>query len=629
MDLSLLDEVFPIFCEIFSTFLNLNKLLFSEKSIEKLNNLLINFNYENISLGILNFLYNYCIFLNLKNSNLNHKIENGKNIFIFSEFPIIHYDLLFKSYLKTNDLNLKSISEKYLLNFYPNLKKLRLKYYDFLYELTEQNLNNREKELIRILDFIHHFIFNSEKNFLFDDYVPKLHISPLNQREFIQLRIKFDDLDVSISSNFEETISILKTRLGYKFSIPPNTINLYFDNNYLLDSYTIQHYKISNNNTIILKQHLYGSFSEPCIQLLSSHLYQKQFTNKLIEILQENANPNLQLSVYNLFFHFPQDNGLFELLSNPEFFLKKLFESKNDALHTYMLHILMNNVKDDDINNLLQNNIIQLYLNFLQKRPMSPTLESAWIYFFDNYFNLIFIEFSIPFFKYLFIHIEKKINLGDSFFKIIFKFINLNPQFSLSIIEENLISFNIIISSCSTNITNKLRESIKLLPNLTNILNDCISNSFNGSLNHLNILIDSIFEYSSSLNLKKLFEKCLILIKENNNGNIINSICLLSSKLLQIDSTLVQLDSNLGIDTFKSFLLNPNYNSLLEMSKTFFKVSSEENLNNINDFLNNLFNETKIDSISKTDSNFEKLDNYSGIKNLGATCYLNSIFQQL
>ena len=585
-----------------------------------------------------------------------YKIKNNSTIFIFKNDPSLKKKELNNEEINEIIINLKQIFPQ----FENEIFNLALKKNDFnlenttIYLMNEENiflLKNEIEENKNKIKNINEFVeFKKEEIFIFkkEEFYLLINLLDFNN-------IEIDNIIFNILSiiNFPENLIKNIINKNYNEIFDFKNYNFLLLNLFLINSMILKFNNRFNKEEI--NEENRNSFINDLIinennLLLIFNIIENIFNNfKIIN--------NSQIEIINLIFFWLND---FIIKS---YYIKENKENKNDENKNYkilskenaneFLNLLNKNKIVILIYNLIGKNYnyknnIQIYLNFFSiistlSRIKNEEIENLLLLEKNNQYliNILFENNNNEIKKYV-----------KNFYSVLFRFFGKN-KLTNNNNNNNDQTINDLCGEIIINNINKIFINDKNYNNFFELLIEFIQ--FNQkNLNKLNInfkefilkILETSFELSLNIQNVKNEEKIvdffslflnllkykneisLECLNELNNNKNINLINFLYESLLKIEED-ENLFSKINYKFKSKNLRNISYEILFTLIKN-------ENIEN-SEILNKLIEYIKLCNLSEIDIEISDYkipfrftdDKFIGFRNYGATCYINSLIQQL
>ncbi|OHT00874.1 hypothetical protein TRFO_32346 [Tritrichomonas foetus] len=641
--------------------------LFSEDGKMKLYNLFKNFDFENASDDLIILIVYFSIVDGLQKHTVVYKnLQEKRLIAIPTLFEFVQFDQLgipelIKCFLYTKTSFQCAKSQMFYIWRKCNIAS----YFDRNESLSDYLLkySSTIEHFIRCFDFLYLFVSETDFKLIYDVIVSpfkKFSHKGLIKFVFIEKRTQRTEF---IYFSPSELMTVVYLKVAYKFNCNKDSLVIEHHGKQLSKKYTIETNNLYDGMAFniegkqkMIEEPFYNIIYETGI--LFTPIYSKAL--ELIQSINSNSqttpdsqsndksndnkveneedsklddkNKELAQTILRFINYLPMQQELASLVENHEAFQKCIIESTNEYIREVYLRALLNILENDkDAHQKYQesnfyNVLIQILKEKILNKQGKKLLLSALISIFPDNFSSDLPSFINQVIQIL-IDTSSSKKLVNLTIKLLLKIFEKNKDELSSLIKENILD---IVLNIKYNVIGKI---LYILPNKSEIY-DILTKflpEFMKSPKYdeqASIFFDAIIDsFDSSKNdLTTLTEFALVNMNSPNK--------MLVQSVFQYISTQPSLISKIDTDfLFYTIENESTYTYMYNLIKIVFQ-NVPEKFNKIFTRLQNYVSMNLTEYNIIPCKNYDQSSNLSifprvGLKNLGATCYINSTFQLL
>ena len=617
------------------------------------------YNFEKASEIFSDFFVYFILKINIECNYIESNCKNPKEInlnpnkYTVLEIPLEQLSLLFKLFCEIeNEKNLEFLMKQIHQIFTQSSVQTDAMIQYFVQLIDPYITEITKRSTYRALTLLKNLL-SIEKYYYIEPLGYSRHI-PTNFSNFYDLNIKIKRGNSGVKNISKFTlkalpitpIRIIQEQIGFQLAIMPKYIDLYKDSCYLTPGSTLTDLKIKNGDSITasVRQEYPLNFAFPSINLTNLH-----FQDKLIFIINNNDYENVTLLACEILNTLPDSSSLssvtIEQIKNSQSgysFLYKLqiytkqAQKLDDKNNEFFLNLMPSDLNENEVNNPF--NILSI------TESTSRTISCEALKFVNDHFDseILCNSFDqiIMFCLKILCILNKDMSTYDDNQKnaisLLNKIIKIDSRVATELSLKNIDLIEKVMSLSYYDQENLLllTDFFDKLDDLRPIFDICIShlNQQGSNDNFVKIFSHIVNKVVDFVNLEEVFTKCLESLNSNSNPHLFCEICKAIEALINTDSSFAQkygeqLVTNLLTIAFENG--NPSVNtSAFSISEKVCKYSKEAIETTIK-ILKPHFQKDYDFYSFKPSNNTRSHLNYTGLRNLGSTCYMNSIFQQL
>ena len=583
----------------------------------------------------------------------------------YTKFPLPYMNLLYNCLLNSSDKEVVNHCIATILKIFCKVHQNK--------ETTEECLNlfnqcNTEQATLNTLTLIYRFAFKINQKIFAEDLGIISHKKPTftiidyvsgekskKKDDEIDLIIHFKDEERHITISHSAKPELLRTRISNIYNITETSMDL-------VDSYNQSLIRlptiitVPNNSVITIKpSYSYGDFhTKPPVESPLLLFDKIHFQDTLFPLLEKYHDNDELIEIIKLLLDLlPNSPSIVQLLDSPKLFLDKFnsFIKSNDVLsQKYMLQILKQRLDSDsedtikyineglfdlcvsNIKLISQNNkpnkLSKICLQILkdhieQQFPIDKNIIYQTIIPLIQMFGAPFDNASSS----ILLLNKFAIYENDTILSLIFD----NPE-TKKLFIENIQKISKEVWPLFKILCKKIPQKIIFDISLEKIDNQCYD------YHYIELFAESVPAVSSEINIETLIFKCISVLVKTKSNDLCKAILLLlkntssthSSELItpeESEENEVQLDSfnSKAKELFDVAMQIDNE----ETQNNFFQLALQLGFNDPSPVYE-IVNSTCSDRWNIRTKDYRKSElGLSGLRNLGATCYMNSIIQQM
>ncbi|OHT14470.1 hypothetical protein TRFO_15121 [Tritrichomonas foetus] len=597
--------------------------IFEDKALNVLKEFIINSKQANDS--FLKLLKKLIKILNFQNGQL---VKDEKGIFTVKKLPLEFENKLFEIII-FGQSGVSKGARKFLIKLFNNPESFPL-VIPHLLEIMDKIDSHKDQELRRYL----HVIESLYKNQLSKD---NFHIFPhsmtFSEADSFNSILYFD---VSIHEieqliNFRVT---MKNSICTAFLIYELTPHLLHPLSFYdlkvgdKDLFSIQQIdkKFFSSNKIIVSRKVDNSFYESTD--MRDILVRKGFVNKLLNYFSTDQEEKTSKIIWRMVENLPNDLAILSLTLHPEEFFKKLTNINNTHTMKYYLQVLLWRFHASEMVKKYENNKKgnPLFTDLLVKNPKIFALSVSEVLKIINILNIDTKDITPPllsFYPMSEVESKEKFNIA--------KYIVSTKSDLSGILGENIKLFFDALDFMTENIFLMFKPLILKIDDFFPVYNQVTANINSGRMTDTTkpYYISILLHYFQQVNKDKQSVRdnvklCINLLHKIKSQDIIETI-----KSLINDNPDQFNDAEDIINELLIFIRSgfpENFKNHIYLICSDLSKISKSNKHTISDYID-FVNSIKFDKWNFAPDQPKKTI-YTGLKNLGATCYMNSVLQQ-
>ncbi|OHT06323.1 hypothetical protein TRFO_25582 [Tritrichomonas foetus] len=584
------------------------------------------YNFAYASEAFCEFMMIFLLKTNLEKQNIEPKYRNDSELnlnpdkFLTMKLPIDNLPIVIQIYCQIqNDYVSKFLLTNILRLFtqtHISLEVLTKYIYLLVYPFLEKPDNSAGRALL----IIKKIITQKENGIDLTEFGYERH-KRVNPENLITVNIKVENSPSihQIKTVLNAKLSEILTRLSKILNSKTHSLSLYKDNIYLNPTLTLLENGIYDGCT--LKLIVYGNKVYKDLTFPSIVLTELNFQDTLLKIVDESSNQNLIKIASEILNLLPNAPSLRTVS------IEDVGKSNSKIVLLYKLQIYTQSTEKLE-------NVEFLFEILNQYSREDQEITSEILSFLNHHFDATILENYVEKLTKLCLNIiltEKGINCRISFNLLItmLKERCYSSQIT-NIILEDIKNFEILIRK--TQFIEKLKELICCLDNQQPIFEICIQNldkPHNSNFVEIfSVVLNNIGDFIS---LTDVFEDCMKLLNEFKD-NVVIEICKVIDSILKTDISFAikyckVLISKILIKAFSTDNTQV-HKSLFSIAEKVIDINVDAK-NYAKQFIRPIIQIPRDFYSYRPSNNIRSSLDYSGLRNLGSTCYMNSIFQQL
>ena len=530
--------------------------------------------------------------------------------YIINSFPLEHNDIIEDLMMHCANQNVSEYATRALLIIVMNSLDtvVPMKNAVSLFLSAKTDL-----EKLRTISFLHLIIKSLCMHYRISDFGITSHKESSHASE-VKIIIRCEGEDKEIYINPESTPEFLRARLSFIYSCEEGSIKMETADKYDLTSY-YKLDKLKEGDVITVRKTKKSDFHPPNVfsVIIDSDICE------LIAPLLESESIELQEMAYDFLCNFPDAKNVIELAKDPAAFVEKLKDT-TEMNFKYMLEVVVKIVKKDaEYASKFMDQAAGLLFSRINKQETKLlVLDIINIGFNDNCKQ--YMEKSIP----ILLNNFATVISAKRSISIIGKFMDIEPRTADIVFEHKDLLIKAINVS-PTAVWVVLKTCLSKFPQkpIFELCLEKIGSPETKKDNYIELFSEAVGKLSDEVDLAPILSKCVSLLKEATLSTLSGLCSAINSMLLERQSEIpkYQYLTNELIST----ALNTDND---EAQETIFKLcvtlgikdwsplKEACNINTDNFNINPSFGR-------KSSTGF------AGLRNLGATCYMNSVIQQL
>ena len=614
-------------------FLKMGMVALDDESWKYLDEIVRQLQFFTVSSTFLDFFKDFIIACNVR-ADVVHRttlpsLETMNKIptaYVIDTVPIVHFDLAIKALLDMTNASTRKEWKKVLIHMlqcadYVSNKDL----VEYLLSLLKSYIANGSREQkVAALDFLYTFITTVENGYVIEDFGRTRHyVVTKSQERNIVIDDLLTGLQFPMTTSLNISAKVLKTRVGLMIKRSPSTFYLKYQS-FVLIHQNLTEVGLKNGSVVIVqmlseapKKRL-PDFVMPSVVLDDLH-----FQDALLEMLHNTEDKTISESIWLLLKWLPTSN----CISANEHDFEKPDES--DLLHVYKLHIWLNQLRQ------MNNDDIEKHVPLLVELMISKRKGYAGIIrlFADRFVPRLteMADQVIPFLMALF---STKSKFLPNCQTVIKKAIEADPARVSAVINDHMDLFETFI--CQLTAAEKTLSSIvSPLTNKSKLMLMCMKH-IHEKQEKMHANIGRLFtciapDIVSDSEVEEILTQCLDLLMTT-KASLFKNVASVVKAIFEAKPDLAKKHADLVVK-FLPILLELDESRLAERSAGMEICSFILQTAGLTEEVRKLLEpyvSLKTDSYNYRPTNNQRAKSgYAGLRNLGATCYMNSILQQL
>jgi len=607
----------------------------NDEICSRINECLDNYDFILSSMSFAKFIRSYMLIVNYKKDkikakyyeNIQAKCKTIPQQFKVEIFPLDLFDLVVNVFCQSkNECVSQELMKLFNEIFSESKKSCYTSMTTSILAIFNEQFGHSLVTASRMIELVFSFVTLTQKsNYI--DYVIESHKSKSNPYS-IRIFVETESSKFEMNVCRQDTPESLRFRIANKLGVSEYSIQMHLGNDDLIRHRYLSESSINEGSVInVTKSSYYNSSNEihvfPC-----SLLAQKGFPSIVLSQSQKYDDFSLLRRIKSLINSLPDDENVLGILNDIPQYLERM--QQNELTFVYMSEILYKSLNESLIRELSNNSFSSILSSFIVTHKSLRIGMSSLLLLLNEVFSpdkMNDFPNLIPVLLRVITEKSKRKKSSSYSFVLLKKLLIHDQDISRNTIRENSILFEEVIQSLTPNCLYDFKSLIRYLDTMW-VFNLCIVHLDNPSAvdaPFIEVFAFLISQYQSLFDVKIIIKKCLDLLPLT-SGNTFSALCQVLQSIFSTD-----------------FVLKESYKDIAEVLLPIVFESDSNDVLNAGFNLVSLFphsNQFKqkiieIYSVSTERWGYKPLDNSKstigmcGLRNLGATCYMNSVFQQL